>query len=222
MMRPGESDLADVSRHCNMHQAGSWIPNVLQLPFTKHSSTSLISNRPSRRSILPFTSQDLNNQSHTCHQWLFNGDAKSNGSCDNILLEIGASYLHGSVLVECFSQRSRSLGAKLWIMRSFLWQLIIIFLSRLLPLKASFHFSSVLGPAQIPCYYGHSFSHFLPFPFCSVTSGKGKVGQIGTQNANYTSTMPTHPILKATHIKDLYNESILAAEQWEVKITEDT
>lgn len=66
MTNPDESDFADMSRHCKMDQAGSLMPNFLQLPVLMHSSTSLMLIRPSRRSILPFTSQDLNNQSQIC------------------------------------------------------------------------------------------------------------------------------------------------------------
>lgn len=66
MTNPDESDFADMSRHCKMDQAGSLMPNFLQLPVLMHSSTSLMLIKPSRRSILPFTSQDLNNQSQIC------------------------------------------------------------------------------------------------------------------------------------------------------------
>lgn len=66
IISPHESDFAEVSRHCNMDQAGSLMLNFLQSPFKAQASMSLIFTRPSRRSILPFTSQDLNSQSHTC------------------------------------------------------------------------------------------------------------------------------------------------------------
>uniref|UniRef100_A0A6M2F8L0 Uncharacterized protein n=1 Tax=Populus davidiana TaxID=266767 RepID=A0A6M2F8L0_9ROSI len=63
---PDESDFADTSRQCSTDQVGSLMLSFLQLPFRRHSSISWILTRPSRRSILPFTSQALNNQSHTC------------------------------------------------------------------------------------------------------------------------------------------------------------
>lgn len=63
---PSELDFAEVRRHCSKDQAGNLMLNFLQLPFKMHSSTSPTLTRPSRRSILPFTSHDLNSQSHTC------------------------------------------------------------------------------------------------------------------------------------------------------------
>lgn len=62
---PSELDFAEVRRHCRIDQAGNLMLNFLQLPFKMNSSTSPTLTRESRRSILPFTSQDLNSQSHT-------------------------------------------------------------------------------------------------------------------------------------------------------------
>lgn len=63
---PSELDFAEVRRHCSIDQAGNLMLNFLQLPFKMNSSTSPKLIRESRKSILPFTSHDLNSQSHTC------------------------------------------------------------------------------------------------------------------------------------------------------------
>ena len=63
---PSEFDFAEVRRHCSKDQAGNLMLNFLQLPLKMHSSISFTLIRPSRRTIRPFTSHDLKNQSHTC------------------------------------------------------------------------------------------------------------------------------------------------------------
>lgn len=62
---PSELDFAEVRRHWSKDQAGNLMPNFWQFPFKMHSSISLTLIRPSRRTILPFTSHDLKSQSHT-------------------------------------------------------------------------------------------------------------------------------------------------------------
>lgn len=66
IINPSEFDFADVRRHWSKDQAGNLVLNILQLPFEMHSSTSFTLIKPSRRTILPFTSHDLKSQSHIC------------------------------------------------------------------------------------------------------------------------------------------------------------
>jgi len=108
---PSELDFAEVRRHCSIDQAGNLMLNFLQLPFKMNSSTSPKLIRESRRSILPFTSHDLNSQSHTWKRKITFKVPKF----VHVLLP-WKSHLHWSILLNSPFQTSGLLQGVFWIL----------------------------------------------------------------------------------------------------------